>query len=296
MLNQQSKILCIGEVLWDCLPQGNKPGGAPMNVALHLKKFGLNVSIASKVGKDKQGEELLKFIQKSGLKTDLIQFDDKLPTSEVKVHLVDSNKVAYEICEPVAWDNIQITNELKKYLDSTDIVVYGTLAARNEATAKTIHQILDNKSFNVIDVNLRPPYIKQEIVLPLLEKADLIKLNEDEIIAISQWFSIKLTDEEELIKWIADKFNCKIVCVTKGDKGAILHYDNQLHTHKGYKVEAVDTVGSGDAFLSGILYSLLNGYSPEKMLSFACASGALVATKAGATPEYTLKEIHAIIS
>jgi fructokinase len=295
MPNQQSKIICIGEVLWDCLPTCKKPGGAPMNVALHLQKFGLDVSMVSAIGNDKLGDELLEFIIKSGLKTDFIQIDEKLPTSEVKVHIADSHKVSYEICEPVAWDNIRLTSGLIQNLGKMDIVVYGTLAARNKETALTIHHLIQNIGFKVIDVNLRPPFVNPEIVIPLIEKADLVKLNEDEIIQIAQWHSNFSTDYEELIDWISKKFKCRIICLTLGDKGAYLYIDKHLYKHGGYKVEAIDTVGSGDAFLAGAIYSLLNSFSPSKILDVACAAGAFVATKTGASPNYSPDDIFNMI-
>jgi fructokinase len=53
--NKYDNILCFGEILWDMLPTGAQPGGAPVNVAIHLKKQGQNPVIVSKTGNDKEG-------------------------------------------------------------------------------------------------------------------------------------------------------------------------------------------------------------------------------------------------
>ncbi len=45
-------VVCFGETLWDVLPDGKQPGGAPMNVAYHLGKLGKNPAVISRVGKD----------------------------------------------------------------------------------------------------------------------------------------------------------------------------------------------------------------------------------------------------
>jgi fructokinase len=86
-----------------------------------------------------------------------------------------------------------------------------------------------------------------------------------------------------------------MLCVTKGENGAILYCNGEFYEHPGFKVNAVDTVGAGDAFLAGLIASLLNKKEPADALAFACATGAFVASKAGATPEYDMTEINTIL-
>lgn len=289
------KILCFGEVLWDMLPSGEKPGGAPMNVALHLKKFGLEVALASKVGKDEPGEKLLSFIGNAGLATHNIQRDDNLETSKVLVH-IDGQEARYEICEPVAWDNINITPELTKEVENCGVVVYGSLASRNADTKQTLQSILNSDVLRIMDVNLRPPYDNEALVVPLLKLADVIKLNDEEIVTIASWFDVQDENTEVLMRWVAKEFNAMAVCVTKGEDGAYLLHDDLFYSHPGFKVDAQDPVGAGDAFLAGYIYSLLSDKTPENAIEFACATGALVASKAGAAPKYGSEEILQIMN
>ncbi len=289
------KILCFGEVLWDMLPTGEKPGGAPMNVALHLKKFGFDVSLASKVGKDDPGKKLLEFISGAGLDISNVQLDDTLATSKVLVH-INGQEVRYEICEPVAWDNININSVLTKEVESCGVIVYGSLASRNAETRQTLQSILNSDVLRIMDVNLRPPYDNETLVVPLLKFADVIKLNDEEIVTIASWFDVHDDKTEVLMRWLAKEFNAKAVCVTRGEDGAYLLHDDLFYSHKGFTVDAQDPVGAGDAFLAGYIYSLLSDKTAEDALGFACATGALVASKDGAAPEYGSEEILQIMN
>ena len=289
-----NEILCIGEVLWDRLPSGAKPGGAPMNVALHLNAIGLDVAIASSIGKDKAGEELKTFLEGSGVTTEYIQTDDYLPTSEVLVHLDENNTATYEICEPVAWASIRFTDKLMEKAKRSGLLIYGSLASRNAITRETIMNLLDCDGVKLIDVNFRKPYDSQEVVEALLQKTDIVKLNDDELVVFAQWYNKHKHDEKSLIKWFVSHYNIQMLCVTKGENGALLYCDGEFYEHPGFKVNAVDTVGAGDAFLAGLIASLLNKKEPADALAFACATGAFVASKAGATPEYDMTEINTI--
>ncbi|MDO8930451.1 MAG: PfkB family carbohydrate kinase, partial [Bacteroidota bacterium] len=235
---KNNQILCIGEILWDNLPSGAKPGGAPMNVALHLNRIGQKVSISSKVGNDDQGKKLLVFLEDSGLKTDLIQTDETLPTSEVLVHLDENNNATYEICEPVAWDNLVLTDSLNSQAKTSGLIIYGTLASRNPETRNTILHLLENDVVKLIDVNLRQPYDTREIVEQLILKSDIVKLNDEELGVFGQWYNKHKHDEKSLVKWFAEEYNSKMVCVTKGDKGALLYSDGEFYEHPGFKVDA----------------------------------------------------------
>lgn len=291
-----NKILCVGEVLWDNLPSGAKPGGAPMNVALHLSRLGQNVAIASKVGNDEKGRKLVDFLETSGLKTDLVQIDENLPTSEVLVHLDSNNNATYEICEPVAWDNLELTDELIAKAKSSGLIILGSLASRRAESRETILRLLENDAVKLVDVNLRKPYDTCELVELLLAKSDVIKLNDDELKIIAGWNNQSEPDEFNLTKWFAEKYNSKLVCVTKGENGATVYSDGNFYSHPGFKVEAVDTVGAGDAFLAGFIASLLEGKSTSDALEFACATGSFVATKVGATPDYKKTDISLLIA
>ena len=141
-----------------------------------------------------------------------------------------------------------------------------------------------------MDVNLRPPFDTKEIVKNLLSKSDIVKLNDEELITISEWYQLAGTMDERIISLSGLLLKLKTLIVTKGKNGASVLHMNQLYSHSGYKVTTADSVGAGDAFLAGFLAALFDGKEISQALKEACAIGAFVASCPGATPLYT-KEI-----
>jgi fructokinase len=292
---QNKHILCFGEMLWDRLPNGSKPGGAPMNVALHLKRFGLSPWLASRVGDDDAGRELIAFLKQNKIKTGLVQRGKTLPTSEVIVHLDSRGNPTYEICEPVAWDNIAWTQKLAERAEQAGIIVFGTLAARSEITRNALLNLLNNKAYRILDVNLRPPYDRQDIVEMLISKSDFVKMSINELSTIAKWLKLPWYSEESVMREMVDHFGLSGVCLTRGENGAALCVRGHFYENAGYRVDVVDTVGSGDAFLAAMLYSFTERKPPEEALDLACAAGALVASKSGANPEYSIEDVEKLM-
>lgn len=287
-------VVCFGEVLWDMLPGGAKPGGAPMNVGIHLKRQGIHPWLVSRIGNDREGEKLRRFLQDSEMDLSFLQTDATLPTSQVLVHLDEDKNATYEICEPVAWDNIQPEKALNNLAKKADLVVFGSLASRNVTSRNTLIQFLeDSPATRLLDVNLRSPFHTRTVVEKLLSLADFVKLNNDELVEIARWNGRKGTGAE-LITWLSEFFNCPTVCVTRGANGAALFLENRLIEHPGFKVKAVDTVGAGDSFLAGLIARLFAGKSAEDALKYACATGAYVASQPGAVPEYSMHHIESL--
>jgi fructokinase len=129
-----------------------------------------------------------------------------------------------------------------------------------------------------------------------MKEADFIKFNDDEIFEIAKELNSKTDSLEETIRFIAKETNTKSICVTKGGDGAILYYNYVFYDNSGYKIDIVDTVGAGDSFLASLTDKLLKGISPQKAINFACAMGAIVASKAGANPIISDHEIAEIMN
>jgi len=294
-MSEGSLILCFGEVLWDIIDGQKIPGGAPMNVALHLNKLGRNVRFVSRTGYDQLGSDLEKFLTSSGFYDFLFQRDPHYSTGTAEVDTTDPNNPQYIFPES-AWDHIECDAHLEENLDSSEVVIHGSLIARSDKSYKTLLRILeDDRKYKVFDVNLRWPYYSRDLIEVLLEKANLVKMNEDELRILAGWF-FRDDTEEGLLKAVSHRFKCEILVVTKGDGGASLLYHNKYYTHQGFTVEVADTVGAGDAFLAGMLNSLLKGENPRYMLNFASAMAAYVVSKNGANPDYTIEQIHAFIN
>jgi len=289
-------VVCFGEVLWDILPTGQQPGGAPFNVAVHLHQLGQPVQLISRVGDDELGRELLDFITSKGVSTQYVQQGKTHLTGVVKANVDDANEVVYKIVQPVAWDYIQYEDELGDLVDSAAMLVYGSLAARQAGTRETLYRLLEHARFRVFDVNLRPPHYTQEVTEYLLGKAHLVKMNHHELAEIMGWLGQTAGDRPAAMRWLAERYGLQAVCVTCGAEGALLYTNGQLHQAPGLVVEVRDTIGSGDAFLAALLRGWLAGTEPGAMLRFACAAGALVATHQGATPAITPADVNSLLA
>ena len=279
----RGEILCVGELLWDALPAGLFLGGAPFNVACHLRAAGAAVTMVTRVGADQLGDEARRRAARFGVSTDLLQVDTSLPTGFVRVTVADDGNAAYDILEPAAWDNLETTRTLLDRADDAQAIVFGTLAQRSAVTRDTLRRILDSRALKVLDVNLRPPYDDREIIRDSLRRADVVKLNEEEMQRLASWLDLR-GDLQQSTAALAETFRCYTVCVTRGPHGAVLWRDGRWSEHPGFEVEVRDTVGSGDAFLAVFLAGLLNGTDDEALLHHANLIGAYVATQHGAVP------------
>jgi fructokinase len=292
--DSKAKVVCFGEVLWDILPTGPVPGGAPMNVTYHLQKEGLTPLLITSIGKDNEGDELKAVFASHGVSTELFQCDDDHETGKVYAHPNEQNEVTYDIVQPVAWDFIRWQEGFKELVSDTTYFVFGSLAARSAVSRGTLFRLLETASFGVLDINLRPPHYTRQLVEELIRKASFLKLNEGELDLVSTW-SGTLVNTEDKVRAVADHYNLSIIVVTMGAKGALLFIDGTVYRHGGFKVKVADTVGSGDAFLAGLLSKLSAGTRPALALEYANALGALIASKRGACPHYSAEEVRSII-
>ncbi|AHF15779.1 carbohydrate kinase family protein [Niabella soli] len=281
----QHTAICFGEILWDVLPDGAVPGGAPMNVAYHLNKLGLSAGVISKRGADKEGEGLIRFLKEHQVDTAFIQTDVAYSTGKVLATPGANYEMQYDIVFPVAWDFIDATASVLEIVEQTNLLIFGSLAVRNGHSRKTLFELLPLAKTKVLDINLRPPHFDQHTIEALLNEATILKLNENELELVCGWYGFTGTMWEQAAA-LSEKFSIKDTVVTRGAAGAAYFANGSYYEHPGFKVEVVDTVGSGDAFLAGFLSQLQKQNSPEAALAFACRLGSFIATQKGACPEY----------
>jgi fructokinase len=281
-----SLVICFGEILWDNLPTGRNPGGAPMNVAYHLNKLGVPSALISAVGADPAGRDLLNFLNIKGVGVDLVQVDAEHQTSEVIATMNEEHEVSYDILTGVAWDFISKEKINLQAVKEADAFVYGSLSARSPKSREALLYLLEHARYKAFDVNLRPPHYQPELILQLMEHADLLKVNAAELQSIAGWLGIPPDNETNIISEIFSRYRIQEVVVTKGGAGASLYTREKSFYSPAYPVEVQDTIGSGDSFLAAFLSRKLNGAEPDMALQTAVAMGAFITSKAGACPEY----------
>ena len=220
-------IVCYGEVLWDMLPTGKVAGGAPMNVAFHANNFGMNAQMISAVGKDALGQELLKFLEHKGIATDFIVCTDTLPTSTVEVTLNEKGSATYEIVEPVSWDSLLVNEAMETAVSKSDYLLFGSLVCRSTNNVRQLFRLLEKANTVVFDVNLRPPFYTQSLLEVLLKRADIVKMNEEELALIAAWYGGKKELIEQMT-FLKEKFKIDTLLISKGKEGACCLHDNLL--------------------------------------------------------------------
>lgn len=279
------KVVGIGEILWDMLPQGKQLGGAPANFAYHVCRLGGNGWAVSAISNDPLGNEINKILSTKKLYTALAEVS--APTGTVQVTLDAAGVPSYDITENVAWDMIPFTPALEEMAKETEAVCFGTLAQRSEISRNTIMKFIScmpADSLKVYDINLRQNYYSEEIIRKSLEVSDILKINDEELETVSALLGLEGTQTERC-RTLVDMFNLRLVILTKGAEGSDVVTSDAVHTIVPEKITVVDTVGAGDAFTAAFIISYLRGDSVENAHKKAGEVSSYVCTKSGAMPD-----------
>jgi fructokinase len=293
-----ARVLCYGEILWDCLPTGRHLGGAPFNVAYHLRQLGHEPVVVSAVGTDELGRETLALVQSRGITTRFITPHNDLPTGTVIVQLDAAGNASYTFTDPAAWDRIPVQNAIPANAEAGKelaAIVFGSLALRHEFNRTQLRQLLALEGpLKVFDVNLRPPMRDRELILALARHADVLKVNEHELLELtnantasaqSPTTTILLNGMAELSR----RTGVASICVTRGGDGALWQHQGKIFSAPSPPTQVRDTIGAGDAFTAALVAGIVSGAartSPEFLLQRACALGSFVASRDGAQPGY----------
>ncbi len=281
-------IVGMGEALWDVLPEGKKIGGAPANFAYHVSQFGFDSRVVSAVGNDALGDEILEVFKEKQLKHQLQVVN--YPTGTVQVTLDSAGIPLYEIKEGVAWDNIPFTDDLKRLALSTRAVCFGSLAQRNEVSRTSINRFLDtmpdgDEQLKIFDINLRQGFYTKEIIRESCQRCNVLKINDEELVAISRMFGYPGIDLQDKCWILLAKYNLKMLILTCGTNGSYVFTPGVVSFQETPRVPVADTVGAGDSFTAAFCASLLKGKSVPEAHKLAVEVSAYVCTQSGAMPE-----------
>ncbi len=287
MNNQKRYVVGLGEVLWDVLPEGKKLGGAPSNFAYHAGQFlGMDNTIAvSALGEDKLGEETIKALEEHQLNCLLPRVP--YPTGTVQVQLDEQGIPTYDIKENVAWDNIPFTKEIEDVASSCRAVCFGSLAQRNVVSRETIHRFLDltpKDCMKIFDINLRQNFYNKEIIKESLQRCNVLKINDEELVLIGRMFGYPGLDIENKCWLILGKYNLDMLVLTCGTNGSYVFTPGQMSFQETPKVEVADTVGAGDSFTGSFCAAILSGKPVAEAHKLAVEVSAYVCTQNGAMP------------
>ena len=188
------KIVGIGELLWDMLPCGKQLGGAPANFVYYCKLLNMHAQLVSAVGNDELGRQSLLKLSQVGVDTEYIQTLENEPTGTVAVKLDINGKPEYTITENVAWDYIKFDDNLSRLAWQADAVSFGSASQRSELSRNSVMDFLKNTRngcLRVFDINLRQNFYSRQIINNSLTLANVLKINDEELVVVAEMFSIK---------------------------------------------------------------------------------------------------------
>lgn len=273
---------CIfGEVLFDQFPDGSQVlGGAPFNVAWHLQAFGQAPCFVSRVGEDAAGLQIQAAMSDWGMDVGFLQTDPRLPTGRVAITLHDGEP-SYDIVRPAAYDAI----DPGVICDRCELLYHGSLAVRDSRSAEALARQLEAGPKRVfVDINLRAPWWEAERVDAMIQRADWLKINVDELATLSPGTGV---DEASLAGFVS-RHALRGVIVTRGSAGARL-YGKETGLLDAVPSDAVagggtvvDTVGAGDAFAAVFILGLLRDWPLPLALERAQAFASRIVANRGA--------------
>ena len=281
-------VVGLGEVLWDVLPEGKKLGGAPANFAYHAGQFlGMDETIAvSALGNDKLADESIDALKEHGLNDLLPRVP--YPTGTVQVQLDEQGIPTYDIKENVAWDNIPFDDDIAAIARNCRAVCFGSLAQRNVVSRATIHKFLDatpDDCVKIFDINLRQQFYTMEIIRESLQRCNILKINDEELVLIGRMFGYPGLDIENKCWLILGKYNLDMLVLTCGTNGSYVFTPGQKSFQETPKVKVADTVGAGDSFTGSFCAAILNGKPMAEAHKLAVEVSAYVCTQNGAMPK-----------
>ncbi|MEK6797034.1 MAG: carbohydrate kinase [Spirochaetota bacterium] len=290
----QPIVVGIGEMLWDILPTGRRPGGAPANFACHAGRLGAHAFAVSAVGNDAHGNALVNALTRSGLDLRYVQRNNR-PTGTVTVTLTNGIP-SYVIHTNTAWDNIR-AGGLSRLAGAADAVCFGTLAQRNAVSRKAIGSFLSHvrhDCLKVFDINLRQNYYSEAVIRRSLAFANILKINDEELPVTARLLSARGT-EASIVRALMREFDIGICVLTKGSHGGMVYTRNDAVSYTPKHVRVKDTVGAGDSFTAGFTIGLLRGMAVSEAVAAANDLAAFVCSQKGAMPKHPAR-ISALFS
>ena len=257
-------IAGIGEVVYDIFPDSRKLGGAPVDFLYNASALGANVSLISAIGADDLGREVVSELNKFEI-TPVLAITP-YPTGRVLIFKGNDTYISH-ILENSAWDYIPYTTEAEECVRSADAIYFGTLASRRPYSMGTILDLIDeakNAKYRFFDINLRQNYYSKENILELLKRANILKINSEELKVLRTFLGMKGNAEDVCLK-IKKLYNlCYLILSDGAKESKIFGEDNQITVIKNSKLSQLFAYGTGNAFAGAFLAAILNNMTQQE--------------------------------
>lgn len=299
-MNASIDILCVGEVLIDCIGQEVNTlantkdfhrflGGSPTNVAVNGARLGLNVALVATCGSDGLGEFIIQKLQSNAINTSHIRKSMALPTSVIFISRSNATPdfIAYREA-----DCEILEDQLPDDLLSSAKIFHTTCFALSKQPARTTILNRAHKAKSVglqlsIDINYSEKiwpnrYEAHQVLKDYLSTNPLVKVSDDDCFRL---FGELKTDDA-----IFDYFHqlgATTICLTKGKMGVKVSDKNQgIFFQEAIPLKEIkDTTGAGDAFWTGFLYSFIKNKNLTESISIGQKLASIKLQNVGRLPE-----------
>ena len=288
------KIVAFGELVWDIFEEGKQLGGAPVNLVYRVNSFGDQGILLSRVGDDELGKESISQLRKLEISDENVQIDPVFPTGTAHVRVGSEGRADYIIDPDMAFDHIEFTAEALKIVRDSDCLVFGTLVQRYGISKNTLKELLNESPglLKYLDLKLRKNCYNRPVLESSLHAADILRVKENELYTLKSDLGLFEYETKALAQEVINEYDIDVVLVTQSKSGAFaITRNGDYFVESGYKIDLIDTVGSGSAFSAGFLHVYLENQNIEEALRFGNAAGAATAATHGATSMITKKRI-----
>ena len=271
------------------------PGGAPANFLAALTKFGAKTALLGKVGTDAFGKMLTGTLQKAGIETKGLVYDDNQFTTLAFVTFDDHGDREFSFSRKPGADTCLTFEELNlSLIDEAKVFHFGSLSLTDEparsATYRAVAYAKEQGKLITYDPNLRKPLwrdleeAKKQLIWGL-RQADVVKISDEEVEFL---FGLGV---EAGADYLLKNFDIKLVFVTCGADGCFFKNakaQGKVPCLPG--IHVIDTTGAGDIFGGSAIWKVLQtGAAPEdldeaqllEVVRFACTSAGLSTTRSG---------------
>lgn len=298
-------VVALGELLIDFTidgksSQGNNtyeanPGGAPCNVLAMLNRMNKKTAFIGKVGKDAFGQILKSTIDKIGIDSKGLVFDEKVNTTLAFVNIDENGERSFSFYRNPGADMMLTEEDVDfEIIRNSKIFHFGTLSMTHEkvrqATKKAVQEAKKENILISFDPNLRELLwedlsLAKEQIDYGCSVCDILKIEDEELKFLTDCYEI-----EKAVEILKSKYDIKLILVTEGSKGSTAYYKDLVIKQDAYlQKSTIDTTGAGDTYCGSCLGYLidnsideLNEVKIKEMISFASAAASIVTTRKGA--------------
>lgn len=261
---QKPKVIGLGEVVFDIMPDSRKLGGAPADFLHYAVKYGAEGHLISAIGADDLGREVISELDKYGINPVLAI--TPYPTGRVVIFKDPNGSPSAHILENAAWDYIPATTAAEQCIADADALYFGTLALRKSYSRETVLDLIDataESTYKFFDINLRQNYFDQQVIEKLLVRANILKLNIEELRTIKGMFGLRGSYNDICLK-LKKQYHLKYLILSDAAKESKIWGPDELTTVKNSRIHQTFAVGAGNAFAGAFITSILKGASQEE--------------------------------